>query len=245
MNDHDLERDLRTQHGPREEGYTPARLPMTLGEVPVASGVPSRLPRAAMLVGAGLAGALAVAIASGAFSGPGPGVGASDSASPSASASPSPSAAASTPAASTPAAGSGACGPQDVSLVAEPWGGAAGSRGTVVTLALAEGHEACMLGKGLAAEIVDANGSVLVTTAAAEPGGSVSLEPGASFTIGITWSNWCVAAPAAPVTLQLKMSGWESFVAVPVPTGGDDPVPPCMGSTEPTVLSCSGLEPQQ
>jgi hypothetical protein len=114
----------------------------------------------------------------------------------------------------------------------------------VVTLSLAGGREACALGKGLAAEIADANGSVLVTTAAAEPGESVSLAPGASFTIGIAWSNWCAAAPAAPITLSLKMSSWESFVAVPVPSGGADPVPPCMGSTEPTTLSWTGLEPQ-
>jgi hypothetical protein len=240
MNDQDPERDLRTQRGPREEGYAPVRLPMALDEAPVASRVPSRLPRAAMLVGAGLAGALAVAIGAGVFSDSGPGVGATDSASPSAEATTSPSAVA-----STPASGSGACGPQDVTLTAEPWGGAAGSRGTVVTVALAGGREACTLGKGLAAQMVDVNGSVLVTTAAAEPGGPVSLEPGASFTVGITWSNWCAAAPAAPVTLQLKMSGWESFVAVPVPTEAADPVPPCMGSTQPTVLSWSGLEPQQ
>jgi hypothetical protein len=107
------------------------------------------------------------------------------------------------------------------------------------------GREACRLGKGLAAEMVDANGSVLVTTEAAEPGGPVSLEPGASFTVGITWSNWCEAAPAEPM-LALKMSGWESFapVAVRAPLGAD-PVPPCMGSGEPTVLSWTGLEPQQ
>jgi len=82
------------------------------------------------------------------------------------------------------------------------------------------GREACRLGKGLAAEMVDANGSVLVTTEAAEPGGPVSLEPGASFTVGITWSNWCGAAPAEPM-LALKMSGWESFapVAVRPPSG--------------------------
>jgi uncharacterized protein DUF4232 len=239
MNDQDLERDLRTQRGPREEGYAPVRLPMALGEAPVAGRETPRLPRAAMLVAAGLAGALVVAIVAGAFSGSGPGVGATDSASPSADTSTSPSAAA-----STPASGGGACGPQDVTLTAEPWGGAAGSRGTVVTLTLAGGHQACTLGKGLAAEMADANGSVLVTTAATEPGGLVALEPGASFTVGITWSNWCGTAPAAPVTLQLKMSGWEAFVAVPVPTGGADPVPPCLGSTEPTVLSWSGLEPQ-
>ena len=239
MNDQELERDLRSQPSPREAGYTPTRLPMTLDGAPGA-GRPSRLPRAVMLAGAGVAGALAVAVAAGVFSGSGPGVGATGSASPSARATTSSSAVA-----STPASGGGACGQQDVTMSAEPWGGAAGSRGTVVTLSLAGGREACMLGKGLAAEIVDADGNVLVTTAAAAPGGSVSLSPGDSFTIGITWSNWCAAVPSAPVTLSLKMSGWASFVAVPVPTSGADPVPPCMGSTEPTVLSWSGLEPQQ
>jgi len=231
MNDQDLERDLRTQRSPREEGYVPARLPMTLDEAPVASRG-SRLPRAVMLVGAGVAGALAVAIAAGLFSGSDPGVGSTESTSPSA-------------VASTPVSGGGACGPQDVSLTAEPWGGAAGSRGTVVTLALAAGRDACTLGKGMAAEVADANGSVLVTTGAAQAGGSVDLVPGDSFTIGVTWSNWCEAAPAAPVTLALRMSGWESFATVAVANGGLDPVPPCMGSAEPTALSWSGLEPQQ
>lgn len=232
MNDNDLERDLRTQRGPREEGYLPARLPMALDDVAAAGRRPSRLPRAAMLVAAGAAGALAVAIAAGVFSGPGPGVGSTSSASPSAEA-------------STPPSGNGSCTQQDVSMTGEPWGGAAGSRGTVVTLALASGHEACQLGKGLAAEMADANGSVLVTTGAPQAGGAVALAPGASFTIGIAWSNWCETAPAAPVTLALKMSGWESFATVAIADGGADPVPPCMGSAEPTALSWSGLEPQQ
>lgn len=231
MNEQDLERDLRTQRSPREEGYVPARLPMTLDEAPVARRGASRLPRAVLLVGAGVAGALAVAIAAGLF-GSDPGVGSTESTLPSA-------------VAPTPVSGGGACGPQDVSLTGEPWGGAAGSRGTVVTVALASGREACTLRKGLAAQVADANGSVLVTTGAAQPGGSVALVPGDSFTIGVTWSNWCDAAPAAPVTLALKMSGWQSFATVAVANGGLDPVPPCMGSTEPTALSWSGLEPQQ
>jgi len=232
MNDNDLERDLRSQRGPREEGYVPARLPMALEDAPAAGRRPSRLPRAAMLVAAGLAGALAVAFAAGVFSGPGPGVGANGSTSPSAEA-------------STPASGGGACGPQDVSMTGEPWGGAAGSRGTVVKVGLASGRDACQLGKAVAAEIADANGSVLVTSGPSAAGGPVALAAGDSYTIGISWSNWCAAAPAAPVSLALKMSGWDSFVTVPVASGGLDPVPPCLGSAEPTVLSWSGLEPQQ
>jgi hypothetical protein len=232
MNDNDLERELRAQRGPREDGYLPARLPMTLDEGAVAGRRTSTLPRAAMLVAAGLAGALAVAVAAGVFSGPGPGVGANGSASPSAEA-------------STPSSGGEACGPEDVSLTAEPWGGAAGSRGTVVTVALASGGQACQLRKGLVAEITDANGSVLVTSGPSAAGDPVSVAPGDSYTIGIAWSNWCEAAPAAPVSLALKVSGWKSFATVPVSSGGLDPVPPCMGSGQPTALSWSGLEPQQ
>jgi len=232
MNDQDLERDLRTQRGPREEGYVPGRLPMTLDGGAVVGRRPARLPRVAMLVAAGLAGALAVAVAAGVFSGPEPGVGANGSASPSAEASTRPS-------------GGEACGPEDVSLTAEPWGGAAGSRGTVVTVALASGGQACQLRKGLVAEITDANGGVLVTSGPSAAGEPVALAAGDTYTIGISWSNWCEAAPASPLSLALKMSGWESFAMVPVASGGLDPVPPCMGSAEPTALSWSGLEAQQ
>ncbi|MGZ6299890.1 MAG: hypothetical protein ACXWMN_05295 [Candidatus Limnocylindria bacterium] len=229
MNDNDLEHELRSQPGPREDGYAPMPLPMTLDDGSAARPGSSLLPRAAMFAGVALAGALAVAVVAGIFSGPNPGVGGTASASPSAEAS---------------AASPGSCGPADIVLSAEPWGGAAGSRGTVVTVSLAAGREACTLGKGLAAQVADANGSVLATTPDSAPGGPVSVVPGASFTIGIRWSNWCAAAPAAPVTLALKMSGWESFTPVTIPTGGDDPVPPCLGSAQPTVLSWTGLEPQ-
>jgi hypothetical protein len=229
MNDNDLEHELRSQPGPREDGYTPMRLPMSLEDGSAPKSRPSMLPRAAMFAGVALAGALAVAVVTGIFSGQNPGVGSTVSASPSAEGS---------------AASPGSCGPADIVLSAEPWGGATGSRGTVVTVSLAAGHEACTLGKGLAAHVADANGSVLATTPDSAPGGPVSVVPGASFTIGIAWSNWCAPAPAAPVTLALKMSGWASFTSVAVPTGGDDPVPPCLGSAEPTVLSWTGLQPQ-
>jgi hypothetical protein len=228
MNDNDLERDLRAQRSPRQEGYTPMRLPMTLEEAPFARRGPSRLPQIAMLVGAGVAGALAVAIAAGAFSGgPGPGVGATGSTSPSAVAS---------------ASGTGECAPADVSFTAEPWGGAAGSRGTVVTVTLAAGHDACTVGAAPAAQIADANGNVLVTTKGGGSNGSVTLESGSSFTIGIAWSNWCGSPPALPV--ELSLHGGSAPVVVPVPDGGLDPVPECMGSNVPSSLSATDLQPQ-
>jgi hypothetical protein len=234
MNDDNLERELRSQRGPREAGYMPMPLPMTPDEGPVASRRPSRLPPAVMLVAAGAAGALAVAIASGFFSGPGSGpeVGAG-SASPSTAQSP----------AALPS-----CGIADVAFNAEPWGGAAGSRGTTVYLSLAAGREPCSLAHSwdVTAEISDANGVLLVsgTSPVFRPPSipTIDLEPGAAYISSIAWSNWCGNDPAAPVRLSLELLGRLAAVAVDVPAGVN-PVPPCNGATEPSSLSVTSLAP--
>jgi hypothetical protein len=229
MNDNDLERDLRAQHSPREQGYAPTRLPMTLEEAPVARRGPSRLPQVAMLVGAGMAGALAVAIAAGAFSGgPVPGVGATGS--------PSPSAVAST---ST----GGGCGSADVALTAEPWGGAMGSRGTVVTVTLAEGRPSCTIPTQASAQITDANGNVLVSGQTPSAAGSVTLEPGASFDIGVAWSNWCGSQPAAPMTFLLGLGDQPPSAVGAQGSVPATAVPPCNGAG-PSALSLTDLQPQ-
>src|SRR5437773_8052729 len=126
MNDQDLERELRSQRGPREDGYTPTRLPMTLDDGTTAGPRRSLVPRAALFAGAALAGALAVAVVAGILSGPGPDVGSGGS-----------------PSAQATALLPGDCGPSDVALSAEPWGGAAGSRGTVVAGTPAAGTSFC------------------------------------------------------------------------------------------------------
>jgi hypothetical protein len=227
MNDNDLERDLRSQRGQREEGYTPAVLPMTPdgGHIP-ASGL-SRLPRAAMFGGVAVAGALAVAVVAGIFSGSGPDVG---------SGSPSPSAGASTPAVV-------ACGPGDVAVTAEPWGGAAGSVGTVVTIRLLDGRDPCAIDGRLAASIADANGNVLVSARTSSPS-SASLDANTAFTVGVAWSNWCAGQLATPVTLSLRIDGWASGADVQVP-GGPDRSLPCSGAGQPSSLSVTDLQPAQ
>ncbi|MDP9251063.1 MAG: DUF4232 domain-containing protein [Chloroflexota bacterium] len=232
MNDQDLERELRSQRSPREHGYTPARLPMTLEEAR-ANRAPARILRAGMFVGAAAAGALAVAVVAVILSGPSHnGVGGGTSASPSAS-----------PSASASVA-SGACAPGDVVLTAEPWGGAAGSRGTVVTVSLAAGGAQCDLPKAVHAEIVDANGKHLVKGGTSTTDGSVALAPGASFQIGVAWSNWCDSPPAAPMTLSF---GFANQVPSPVGASGSVPataVPPCNGNGA-SSLSLTDLQPQQ
>jgi hypothetical protein len=234
MNDKDLERGLRSQYGPREEGYVPTQLPMSLGAEPAGGSGPSWILRTAVFVPVAVAGALAVGVVSGILAGPGPnGFGSSGSASPSPS---------STPVAS---AGIGTCGPGDVVLLAEPWGAAAGSRGTVVTVTPADGHDACTTTTAVSGQVTDANGSVLVRGEQAGSGGSIIIDPDAAFTVGVAWSNWCGDEPAAPVALWLRLEGWPEAVAVKMAAGGGDPVPPCLGDQQPSTLSLTELQPSE
>ena len=229
-NENDLERALRSQRGPREDGYQPSTLPTTLEDQAVTGVRPSRLWRTGLLVGVGAAGALAVAVAAGILSGPdsGPEVGSGNSAGPSAEATTDP---------------APACGIRDVALAAEPWGGAAGSRGTVVTVSLASGRYACALPAAASAQLVDANGVQLVEGRTPATSGSVALEPGSAFTLGIAWSDWCGVEPSAPLNLSLAFGNGPPLLvgepgSVPVTA-----VPPCLG-TGSSSLSLTDLELQ-
>ena len=232
MNDNDLERELRSQRGPREAGYNPTTLPMALEEGPAPGAKPSRLGRAGLFVGVGVAGALAVAVIVGVLSGPGsgPDVGSGNSTEPS------PSDALSAP----------ACGPADVTLTGEPWGGAAGSRGTTVTVRLASGRYNCTLAPVTGAQITG-GGSVGVgvgseIASGADLGPSVPLGADTAYTVGVTWSNWCGASVSEPVTLALTFHGWPAPRQVEIADGGIDPVPPCSGGGE-TSVSVTDLQP--
>jgi hypothetical protein len=226
MNDQDLERDLRTQVGPREQGYAPSRLPLTLKDAATSRSRSSRMPRVLMLAGAGVAGAVAVAVLAGAFAGHGPGVGSGSQSA----------------AASAPTLGD--CGASDVSMTAEPWGGAAGSRGTVVTVTLAAARTACLLSSTVHAQVVDANGTKVIDgVSPTDAGPFVRLDADASFEVGIDWSNWCDAQPSAPLTLSV---GFGDRAASTAGTPGSIPgsaVPPCSGQAEPSTLSVTGLQP--
>ncbi|TMB57977.1 MAG: hypothetical protein E6J47_01050 [Chloroflexi bacterium] len=220
MSDNDLERKLRSQPGPREEGYTPTRLPMSLEEARNRRSSPTPLVRGGLFAGAAVAGVLAVAVAAVVLSGPPDhGVGSGPSASPS----------------GEPSGSSRACAPEDVTLSAEPWGGAAGSRGTIVTATLSPGRDGCQIASEPAAQITDAAGTVLVSSPPDATPGTVSLLAGHPESLSVVWSNWCGDRPQAePLTLSIDL-GLGSMMPVPVPAGGDDPVPPCSGSGSSTL----------
>ncbi len=222
MNDNDLERDLRSQRGPREGGYTPTVLPVTLDKAPAPGSTPSRVGRAGLFVGVGLAGAAAVAVIAGILSGPGSGpeVGSGNSTEPSAVATSQP---------ETP------CGIRDVALTTEAWGGAAGSRGTVLTISLTPNRYPCLLPRSVQARVVDGRGHVVVEGSTPEFTGTVPLQQGMSYEVGISWSNWCGTEPEAPLSLRVAVGAeTPTFVGV----GRDleaGAVPPCLGNDASTL----------
>ena len=225
MTHEDLERQLRSQRGPREDGYTPGNLPSNLEQGRPDGAHPSRFVRVGAFAGMALAGALAVALLGGVLSGGDPSVGSSPSAS----------------AADQPPD----CSRADVMLAGEPWGGAAGSRGTTVTVTLAGGRDACLFAPVTGAEITG-GGSVAVSVGSfnaseSAPGGSVLLSADAAYTVGVAWSNWCGITVSEPVTLALGFHGWPAPARVTVAPGGIDPVPPCSGGPE-TNLSVTDLQ---
>jgi hypothetical protein len=135
------------------------------------------------------------------------------------------------------------CQPADVVFTAEPWGGAAGSRGTVVTVALAENRYPCVAPVEVAGTLtaVEGTSEVGVGPAGNLSGRTVLLDPEASFSVTVVWSNQCGDDPAGPVGLSLGLGNWPANLPVDVPAGGADLVPPCNDGWN--HLSVSELQP--
>ena len=222
MNDNDLERRLRAESGPREQGYVPSQLPATIETTPERR--PSRAMRLAILVPAVVAGVAVVAVAAALLNGSGgDGVGAGGTSTPMPS-----------PTERVPVY----CQPNDVVLTAEPWGGAAGSRGTVVTVRLADGRYPCLVAPVPGARI-EANGAAIVESDAGGMDATRTLGEEMTSEFSVTWSNWC-GKPYDTVNLVVLSGGVEYPVEVPQ---GIAAVPPCMGENSPSTLSVTDLSP--
>lgn len=229
MNDNDLERRLRAESGPREQGYAPSQLPATLESEPDRR--PSRAVRLAVLLPAAMAGILVV-VAAGAFIssiGPdGAGSGGSPTGSPSVQPTPS------QPGTAPP------CTAADFAWFADPWGGAAGSRGTTVLMRGVASLESCRIDGSVAVVLRDSNGvSVVMTNAASS---HVTVTGGSVFEMGVAWSNWCGDEPPQPIELSLTLPG-DATAVLPGADSGDIPVPPCNGPAQPSSLSVTDIQP--
>jgi hypothetical protein len=248
MSDDRIERELRDP-GPRESAGRGRQLPADLRQARLLlSEIDGRRSAARVAVRATAVAltavaAVAVAIAIGASWQPGilPG---------GASATPQPSASATSTAAPTPTASQGAsvCAPSNLRAMADPWGGAAGSRGTTIHITLMSGPD-CVLQGNPGARILAGDGSVVIASLDptqrsdqpwVEPGAqSITMSAqGAGTTVSVVWGNWCAAYPSGP-QLELELRVAVDGPQLPVATAAGDaiPVPPCNGPGEPSSLS--------
>jgi hypothetical protein len=233
MNDNDLERALRTQRGPREDGYQPATLPMTPGDGDAATNR-GGLPRIGLLIGVGAAGALAVAVVAALLSGGG---GALDVGSGGSSASAQPTSRSPQPTTTPPQLAP--CKAEDFAWSTDPWMGAAGSRGTTVLLRGVASLEGCRVDGAVSIEIRDADEQELVGN---ETISNIRVLAGDVLEIGIAWSNWCGTDPAQPLSAVLRLPGDGTEVPL-MSTGGEILVPPCNGESQPSNLSITDIQP--
>jgi Domain of unknown function (DUF4232) len=245
MNGDRIEHSLRGR-GPREHGADLAPLPASITEARAQLGIIGRhrrLPlvaRAVATVGAAAAGVILAALAGtwllGGFQPGGTGgsvsVSSPTATTPSLQVTPTPQATmAPTPQATAqPSPAVTACLASSLHASAQPWGGAAGSRGTTLTVTNS-GTVTCTLHGRPGASIADASGAVLVSTAeAATPSDPVMrLAPGQSAITSVVWSNWCGTTPSAPMQVTLVIGGQtlavEADASAPAVL-----VPPCLGS---------------
>jgi hypothetical protein len=243
MTHDDLERQLRWERGPREEGYAPTTLPATLdaGRAPGAG--PSRLVRIGAFAGVAAAAALAVALLGGVFSGGNPGIGSGTSDEPTPSEVPSTVVPSASPSVEPSTRD---CRAEDFAWTSDPWTGAAGSRGTTVLVRGVASLAGCQIDGPVVLVLRDANDQTLLSAEA--PASSVTVRAGTLLEMGVSWSNWCGDAPAAPISLALTLPGDSSEVPLIPPTDGPGPgtgipVPPCNGAGQPSVLNATDFQP--
>jgi hypothetical protein len=227
MNNDDLERQLRAQAGPREEGYRPSPLPGTLNAQSRRNGL-SNAGRVALVGATVVAGAaLAIALTRLPQSAPS-GVGSGGGPQSSASAQPT-----GTPPQLT------ACSAEDFAWSTDPWTGAAGSRGTNVLLRGVTSLDGCRINGAVSVEIRDAGGQKLVGNTAVT---HQRVAAGDVLELGIAWSNWCDADPAQPLSAVLQLPGDGTEVPL-ISSSGEILVPPCNGMGQPTNLSVTDIQP--
>lgn len=233
MNNDDLERQLRTQAGPREDGYHP--VPLAAATTAAPRGTPLASASRVASVGATVVAGAALAIVLTRVPQPAPsGVGAGGSATASPTAQP-------TSVLQDPARD---CTSADFAWSTDPWSGAAGSRGTSVLMRGVSSLQGCFIDGDVSVQIRDADGQVLVSNTATS---NQRAAAGDVFEIGIAWSNWCGQDPAQPLTAVLRLPGDRT--EVPLVAAGSDaqvgeiPVPPCNGEGQPSNLSVTEIQP--
>lgn len=161
--------------------------------------------------------------------------------SPSEPASPSPSVTASASPAPPSASAVAACVATDVVATGGPWGGAAGSRGSDVTVEN-RGSAPCLLPAGPTVALVDQAGAAILTSSPTLAGAGPELPAGGSIGFSLLLGNWCDDAVSLPLRLRLALASDGIDINDLVVATLDD-LPPCNGPGQPATLSTTDWAP--
>jgi hypothetical protein len=93
--------------------------------------------------------------------------------------------------------------------------------------------------------IKDAAGTLLPTQEQSQPGAipdaAVTLQPGDSAFVTYVWSNWCGAAPNGALSVSYELPSGDEITATIAGTSGQDAVPRCDDSSQPSTLLVGNL----
>jgi hypothetical protein len=133
------------------------------------------------------------------------------------------------------------CDPAKLAARITIWEGAAGSRGAQVQMTNT-GSSACTVRAMERPQLVDGQGKVLIDGPAPGSSASLTVPAGGVLKTEILDSNYCGAAPTAPVTVAFVLDDGHKIVAAPLsPT--DATVPPCNGASQPAQISMKPWAP--
>ena len=135
-----------------------------------------------------------------------------------------------------------ACSPEFLTGEMTAWEGAAGHR--IATIKVHNtGSTSCALPKLLQPNLVDRGGHVLILGTPPQVAESITIPASAAATTLVDLTNYCGAAPSAPLGISLYVSfdnAIEAYPAAGVPLPIDPP--PCNGPSQPASIEMQPLQ---
>ena len=143
----------------------------------------------------------------------------------------------------TPITGTTTCNPTSLSAQITAWDAGAGHRNATVTLTNGGAIE-CTIHALAKPQLVGGDGTVLIDGELPASSSTLTLAPGATVTTMTSASNYCGAAPVAPVTVAFVFpSGEGTVTAAPLNPTDTSGVPPCNGPSQPGLMEMQPFAP--
>jgi hypothetical protein len=140
----------------------------------------------------------------------------------------------------SPSAAEAACTGTDLTVTGGPWGGAAGSRGSDITVQN-QAASPCLLPAGPTVAMIDPSGVVLLANTPPQGGTGPSLAPGGALGFSLLIGNWCDQGISLPAHFSLALASGTVDIANLAVQSLDD-LPPCNGPGQPASISTTAWQ---